>query len=169
MQKLILSTLTHISLKIVDTFSHLAGWWIAAMAFAATYCGHQLVLIHYVLVCILVDMLWGIAAYIKIHKFVLSQAIAKTAIKIAAYITIFTLVTMGEHVLNDSWFIASRVTCATLCAAELWSSMGHILVVQPRMPVVKLLRKYLAGEISRKLGIGVEEVNDLLTSNTDAK
>lgn len=164
MQNLILATLNSLFLKISDTFSHLAGWWLAVMVFASTYCGQQMVLVHYVLVCILVDMLWGIAAYIKVHKFVLSQAITKTAVKIAAYITIFTLVTMSEHVLSDSWFIASRLTCTILCAAELWSSMGHILVVQPNMPIIKLLRKYLAGEISRKLGIPVDDVNEILTA-----
>lgn len=169
MHQLLTTTLAHLLAKVTDMFSHLAGWWLAVMIFASTYCGHQMILIHYVLICILVDMIWGIAAYVKIHKFVLSQAITKTAIKIAAYITIFTLVTMGEHVLSDSWFIASRVTCATLCAAELWSSMGHILVVQPNMPVIKLLRKYLAGEISRKLGIEVDEVNEILTNKSNAK
>ena len=105
---------------------------------------------------------WGIATARKAKKFVFSKLIAKSAIKIAAYVSIYALVALVEKGFADGFMVTSSVMAAILISSELWSILGHISIAYPNFTATKIIRKYLKGEMSKKLGIPEDELDDIL-------
>jgi hypothetical protein len=168
--RLLIKTFENVGVKILAAFSSVGGWLISLTIFISTYFGEARTNMGYIiLAAICFDLGWGIASSMKRKQFVLSQCITKSAMKIAIYLSIFTMICLSEKGLNEDWYISSRVGCAILCAAELWSVCGHILILSPNTPVVRLLSKYLQGEISRKLGIEESKIEEIMNNKEEAK
>jgi hypothetical protein len=87
-----------------------------------------------------------------------------TVSKIAAYGSALLITIMIEQVKDwESMFVTSLIA-VLICATELWSISGNILIVNPNAVFFKLLRPALKGEIARKLGIGEDKVDEVLDS-----
>ena len=119
------------------------------------------VCLYFVIGAILFDLAWGMASSFKRGRFALSIGLTKTAIKMAVYFTILMLVTLTEKSIANDWNIMFRLTSAVLIVAESISICGHILIIKPDTPVIKVLWKLLRSEIAKKLGVEVTDVDKI--------
>lgn len=152
--------------KIYEAFS--VGWKAIStgLIFCATFLGDRLPLLWYITIAVVVDALWGVSTSVKAKRFIFSKLLAKSAIKIAAYISIYALVALVEKGFTDGEFMfSSSIIAAVLISSELWSILGHIGVRYPDFMVIKILRKYLKGEMAKKLGIQEDELDEILYNN----
>lgn len=119
-----------------------------------------------VAVVVILDAFWGIAAAIKQKRFACSELMRSTFVKFSAYATAVILAIFMEDVTSMDTTICSAIVSAGICATELWSIAGNILIIEPNIPFFKLLRPALRGEIARKLGVSEDEVDNVLSSET---
>ena len=125
--------------KILDSihkvFTNIFGWIIAVFTAYPSWLGNDSGSFLLVLVALIWDMAWGIAAAVKRHNFVLSYLLRETFCKIIAVMA---------------------------TSVELFSSAGNILIIKPDFIFVRIFGKYLIGEIADKMKISHEEARQIL-------
>lgn len=169
-QNQLLDIVVSIPQKIYEVLSNLWTALGAVIIFCGVFLGERLPLLAYIGVAVLVDCIWGVATAKKVGRFIVSKLIMRSALKIAAYVSIYGLVALIEKGFTDeSFIISSSIVAAILIISELWSVLGHIAIAYPDFVVVRLLKRYLRGEIAKKLGIPEEEVDDILNNNKQKK
>ena len=157
--------------KIITTVSGRV-WSMIVFAFtwAVTWLGEtREVLIYLVFAAALLDLIWGVASSIKQKRFVLSVGLTKTCIKIVVYLSILLVVALVEKALAEDWNLIFRLTASVLIVAEGVSICGHILIIKPDTPVVRLLWKVLRSEIAKKLNIEVSGLDEYVKENLTIK
>lgn len=151
--------------KIYDVLSTVWGKFITMMVFCGSFLGDRLPLLYYISIAIAIDGAWGIATALRSGRFIFSTLIKKSAVKIFAYVSIYGIVALIEKGYTSGEFmITSSIIASILIASELWSILGHIGIAYPDWLVVKLLKRYLKGEMSKKLDIPEEELDKILYS-----
>ena len=155
--------------KVAAVFSNAWGWIITLCTAFANFLGDEKTSFLVVFVAILLDLIWGMAAAVKKGEYILSEAIRETFTKLLAYGSVLALVLLIEKLTHDGTFIATRVLCVISASCELWSVCANILIVKPGFPFVRLFRKYLAGEISKKLHITAQEYDELMEDRQKRK
>ncbi len=158
--------------KIIKVLSSLWGWMGSFTAFVFTWLVTWLgdtreVCLYLVLAAIVLDLFWGIASSAKRGVFAMSIGFTKTVIKLAIYVSILTLVVFAEKAIADDWNIIFRLAAAVLIVAESVSISGHILIIKPDTPVIRLLWKVLKSEIAKKLGIDVKNIDEFLNQSNN--
>lgn len=146
--------------RISSLIVFICTWFVGWMGDTREVC------LYFVIGAILLDLGWGMASSFKRGTFALSLGFTKTCIKIAVYSTILTLVTLGEKAIADDWNIMFRITSAVLIVAESISICGHILIIKPDTPVIKVLWRLLRSEVAKKLGVEVADVDNILKELT---
>lgn len=135
------------------------------------FAGYKVALVV-VLMAVLFDMIWGVAAARKRGKFMRSELLRDTVNKVAAYATALVMVMLienlafGSHeMMNDegthSRFVVD-IIATVIAAVEFWSICGNILIVYPNAVFFRLIKKPLLGEIARKLKVSEDEVEETL-------
>ena len=163
LNRIFLDVVNSIPTKIHEVLSTTWGKFIAALIFCGSFLGDRLPLLWYIAAAVFIDALWGISTAIKAKRFIFSKFITKSAIKIFAYVSIYGVVALVEKGYTDGDFmVTSSIIASILITSELWSILGHIGIAYPDFLVVKLLRRYLKGEMAKKLGIPEEELDDIL-------
>jgi len=160
LNKQFLAIETHIH----SIFATVYGWILIAGATLWSFIRPEIFPLSIVFFAVLVDMFWGIFAAIKQKKFIFSESIRDTFIKIIIYATSLLLILLTEKVIHEKWEIATRVSCALAAACEFWSISANMLIVKPDMPFLRLFRLQLKGEIEKKVGKNIDEIliiNDL--------
>lgn len=155
--------------KVADLFSNVWGWCITLCTAFVDFLGDEKTSFLVVFVAIQLDLVWGMAAAVKKGEYILSEAIRETFTKMLAYGSVLALVLLIERLTHDGTFIATRVLCVVAASCELWSVGANILIVKPGFPFIRLFRKYLSGEISKKLNITVEEYDDMMEDRRKRK
>lgn len=110
---------------------------------------------------IMADLIWGIAASIKMNNFILSRALRETVKKVGIYSFALIGVFLVEKIVHENGhFIAFRTIAIFAAVCELWSMSASMLIIKPDMPFLKLFRGQLKGEIESKLSkqINFDEV-----------
>ena len=170
LNRIIADVVTNIPQKIYEVLSNWWGKLLTLLTFCVIFLGDRFPLLVYIGVAVLFDALWGINTARKLHKFIFSELITKSAIKIAAYVSVYALVALAEKGFTDGNFtVTSSIVAAILITSELWSILGHIAIVVPDSLIVKLLRKYLKGEMSKKLNISEKELDEILKKDDKPK
>lgn len=161
--------------KLGEILSSAYGWAVALFLFLFDFfCGYGLAL-NIILILILIDLGWGIAVAVKFKKYALSECARNTISKIFSYYSSLLIVIMIEKLLGSESAIGVSLITTIIALTELWSISGNMLIINPNIPVLRLFRIHLVGEISRKLNISEHTVKKAmksgkrLTSNTDAK
>ena len=157
---MIINTILAISDKVTSLFNNILGWGMALFVVIASYLGESAMAFGAVGIAVVIDAMWGIIVAVKQNKFILSHLLRETMNKFFIYSTTLGVVLFIERSINEDWYLATRVVCAIATACELWSICANILIIKPNFPFIKLFRKYLVGEISRKIGIPVGEFED---------
>ena len=150
----------HVGERINAILHTVQGWIAALVLLIADYiAGHEFALGLVVAITIM-DAVWGIAVSIKRGKFALSELARLTVAKLAVYgCAMFTVI--GCDRLIDANITTAAVAMA-ITLVEFWSSCGSMLIIFPNLPVLRLLKKALIGEIASKLHIPEEEVEKVL-------
>lgn len=117
----------------------------------------------------LLDLAWGSASSIKRGVFFLSEGLKKTGVKLAIYITILLSAYIFESAIDKDWTFVFRIASTVLIVAEIISIVGHILIIKPNFPILKLLGKALSSEIAKKLGVERKEIEDLYNQINSSK
>ena len=138
------------------------GWFISLLALFWNFIHPEIYCFGVVGAAILIDLIWGIIVAVKEKKFVFSESIRNTFIKVNIYGTALLLIYAIERGVHDDWFIGTKIACAIAAGCEFWSISASMLIVKPNMPFIRLFRMQLKGEMEKKLGQGV---NDILKEN----
>lgn len=106
---------------------------------------------------ILADLVWGVAAALKMKCFLLSKALRETVKKIGIYAFALLGVLAIEKILHvDGAFLSVKLISILAAVCELWSMSANMLIIKPDMPFLKLFRGQLKGEISAKVSRNVD-------------
>lgn len=132
------------------------GWFIALMVSAITFIQPEIWSFIVVGCAILADLIWGIAAAVKLKKFILSKALRETFKKIGIYAFALVGAFAIEKITHDQGnFIAVKTIALFAAVCEFWSMSASMLIVKPDMPFLKLFRGQLKGEIQSKVSKNV--------------
>ena len=154
---MIINTILAICDKITSLFNNILGLGMALFMVIASYLGESAMAFGAVGLAVVLDAMWGIIVAVSQKKFILSHLLRETMNKFFIYSTTLGVVLFIERSINQDWYIATRVVCAIATSCELWSICANILIIKPNFPFIKLFKKYLVGEISRKIGISISE------------
>lgn len=124
-------------------------------------------LIHLVIGFVFADMLFGLGVTIfkKGWGHILSCRLRDSLVKILFYVTIIVGLFLIESVLIGGYFLTAKLAFAVIAGTELWSIMANMLVLFPNLPALKLLKKYLTGEIAKKLSINEDNAEQILNDS----
>lgn len=161
----IINILNNIIAKLATMLTTTTGWFISIGISLITFIGEEKQAFYAVLGAIVLDMFWGIMVAIKRKRFVLSYLARETAVKLLIYGSLLFVMLHIERSINDDWGLFTRVACALAAACELWSSCASMLIIKPDLIFIKLLKKYLKGEIASKLNCDKAELDRILTDN----
>jgi Bacteriophage holin family len=147
--------------KLSILFSYIFGYIMILLVYIASTFGDKVQLFNYILVCMVIDLFWGIASnYVK-GTFGLSKCFTKTAMKMCIYLSLFAGCVLIEQIIDGRISILTRTVSAILCCGELISIIAHILIIRPNMPVLRLFSRYLSKEIRKKLKLQREDVDTI--------
>ena len=104
--------------KILDSihkvFTNIFGWIIAIFTAYLSWLGNDSGSFLLVLVALIWDMAWGIAAAVKHHNFVLSYLLRETFCKIIVYVGAMSIVLLAERMLGiESGFTVKIIAVRT--------------------------------------------------------
>lgn len=148
--------------KFAQVFSNVFGWLIAIFTWYISWLGNEKGVIALIFVCVLWDMIWGVAAAIKQKRFVMSRLPRESFWKIVVYVGSLSIILFAERVLGANLNITIRLLAVIASTIELFSSAGNILIIKPDFVFVRLFGKYLVGEIADKMHTTEEEVKEML-------
>lgn len=154
-------TLLSMAEKLQDALSNIWGILLVIFGFIANFFGGYIMAISAVIVCVLVDLFWGIKSAHKRHKYTQSELIKSTVSKLTAYGTALLVFIFIEKLIGFP-NLPTGAVASLICVTELWSTSGNILIVNPNIPFFRILKPVLIGEIARKLNISEDQVEDFL-------
>ena len=159
----------HFVAKLKEMAHTLWGWFLIIANFLIDFfAGYKWAVVG-VLVAVIFDAFWGIWAALRQGKYAKSELARDTVSKFAAYGGAIVICIMIEKIAGwESTFVTSTIA-AVICAVELWSMSGNILIVNPKAAFFRLLKPALLGEIARKLGISESDVDKALEENEPKK
>lgn len=145
----------------------LQGWLLALGIFLAEYffATHGTV-VKAVLIVTILDAVWGIAVSIKRGEFTLSELMRLTVAKIAVYGSALAAFIQIDIVANTE--LCTDIVSIPILLCESWSMAGSMLIINPQMPILRLLKKALTGEIANKLRMTPEEVEQVFAETKSA-
>lgn len=154
--------------KISTVFGNIFGWFIALPAWYISWLGNEKGAVVLVLICVLWDLIWGVAAAVKLKRFVLSRLLRETFRKIIVYVGSLSIVLFAERVLGLHFGVTIRILAVIAASIELFSSAGNILIIKPDFVFVRLFAKYLVGEIADKMKASEEDVKEMLNGSQES-
>lgn len=149
--------------KLCNIFSTTAGWFIGVALFIFNlFIGYE-TSITAIVICVVLDTIWGISVSIKRGKFTTSE-LGRTGMltKWLLYASVMLGFICIEKILGIESQLPVSVVSTAICLVEIWSMSGSALILYPQLPFLRLLRKALKGEIAKKLGIAEDEVENEL-------
>lgn len=126
-------------------------------------------MILFVILCVIIDGIFGIVSATKRGVYTTSTLMRQSLNKILVYIVVIILLIGIERLfdISSTFPVAAVVSLISLC--ELWSISASCLIINPRIPVLRLFQKILVGEIAMKLGITKDEVDNALMCGSYVK
>lgn len=118
--------------------------------------------ITFVVAVVVMDLIWGIFASVKMKKFTTSELMRDTVAKFAVYGTAILTFCFLDKMIGESVTLTTVVICSVIMLVELWSSCANALIVFPNFPFLRLMLPVLEGEIANKLHIETNKVREVL-------
>ena len=150
--------IAHFIEKLLMILSTIWGWITGIALFVLNAIVDHRMAITFVVVVVALDLFWGLAAALKMHRFATSELMRDTLGKLAVYGTAILTFCFIDKMLGDSVTLTTAVICSIITLVELWSSMGNALIVFPSLPFLRLIRGALVGEIANKLHVSEDFV-----------
>jgi len=139
-------------------FTTLWGWILICFSAFWAFIRPEAFAFAAVFIAVVFDLIWGVASALKRKKFILSESLRDTFIKIAIYSSSLLFVYTIERVFHEEWLIVTRTLCAFAATCEFLSASASMLIIKPDMAFLKLFRLQLKGEIAKKMGRNAEEI-----------
>lgn len=155
---IVLALLDDLQYKVKLVLSTLSGWFMMIMTFMLVTFGEKALLFHWIIIVLLLDLFFGSWSALKRGTFHISTALWSTASKIAIYGTIFFMPLILEKIISKDTSFGTISITSLLISGEFFSILAHMIIIKPDLFGVKMAYKLLSGEISKKLGINVEEL-----------
>lgn len=115
--------------SIHKVFTNIFGWIIAVFTAYLFWLGNDSGSFQPVLVALIWDMAWGIAAAVKHHNFVLSYLLRQTFCNIIVYVGAMSIVLLAEMMLGIESGFTVRIITVIATSVELFSSAGNFLIL----------------------------------------
>lgn len=145
--------------KILKPLENVCGWVFNALAFALTFVGDNgKLLLGAVAVVVVIDIVFGTWVSMKNGHYFESKRLRESATKLFVYFGLQLIAIILDKVIGDDILICTRITTALIVVCELWSTLASVSIIYPDFPIGKLLKKYLVGEISKKLEIDEQTI-----------
>ena len=148
-----------ILMKVQEVLASSWGWLMSFLVFILNFMAPVKYAFAAMGLAILMDMLFGMLSAWKQGKFLLSQSGRDTPAKVIVYGGFMLVVYATERIFGDDASLLTKGGCALACACELWSMLGSVLIIWPKM-FPKLLKLQLRGEIESKLGKNISNILD---------
>lgn len=152
---------TSILEKVVKPMETLHGWIFSAIVFVLSFLGEGQYLLIAVVAVTLIDAFFGVWSSLKRGRFFESRRLRDSVVKLLVYSGLQLATIILDKVIATN-LICMRATTALIIVCEILSILASIIIIYPKFALGKILKKYLAGEISNKLGIEKEEVDKML-------
>lgn len=121
-------------------------------------------LFHIIVALTVLDAIFGINVAIKKggKGEILSSKLRVTVYKLFFYILFLVFAFFIEAELSTKSYLTTKIIFAIMSGVELWSISANALILLPDIPFLRLFKKYLTAEISKKLNMSNEDVEKLL-------
>lgn len=149
-------------LKLSEAVNSVWGWLIIVAMCVLDYFTGYGVMINITVMAVVMDAVWGICSARKQGRFALSELGRNTLSKLAVYGCCVICFIGIDSLLGLSGGITTSVVCVCIVLVELWSTCASMIICFPKMPFLFILKRALAGEIGRKLGVEPADVEDVL-------
>ena len=154
--------------KFLEVIQSPAGWFAGLGLFVADAVSGGKLIVYTVVIASVIDLACGIAVSKKKGNFTLSDLIRQTVEKLAVYGTVLLAFLCLDKVLAVETTLDITLTSglvgAVITMAEVWSFAAALLILFPKNAFLRLMQKTLTGEIARKLGCEVDEVESILNT-----
>lgn len=160
--------LLNIWTAVISIFATIWGKILIFALFLGSIFGTIAGLIHIVLILTTVDMIFGVLVTLKTKgkDEIVSSKLRNSLYKGFFYIMFISLTFLVELQMMDVC-IGPKVAFAVIAAVEMWSISANALILSPDFPFLKLFKRFLTAEISKKLEINKEEVEDILNKKSE--
>lgn len=160
----ILAVLTNIGTSLSSVLATLYGRFVILIVFLGAYFASISGMVHIMLLLVIVDAVFGITVSIKTKGVgsVLSNRLRNTLYKMFFYLFFLVFTFLVEFQITGIECVTPKLIFALISGVELWSISANALILNPKFPFLRIFKKYLSREISKKLDISPEEVTDLL-------
>lgn len=156
--------------KLIKPLDTICGWICAMMTYLLTLIGDGKELFCFVFVASVIDMLFGcvVSIYVK-KRYFESGRLRDSIIKMLCYVSlIFIGLIIDKTLMLDNMWIMRGFT-AIILVTEVWSILTNITILKPDFLVGKLLKKFMIGEISKKLDMDEDKVMEVFDVNQENK
>lgn len=147
--------INHFLLKLHMILSTSTGWISLLGAVIVNYFSGHGCSVGLVVLLSSLDLVWGITSSLKRGTFALSELGRESVSKLSVYGCVMILFVGLDKLCGCE--LTTIVVCSLISLVEGWSMAGHMLIVFPNMPFLRLLRPVLLGEIANKLKMSVED------------
>ena len=161
MELMILSVWAGVWTKAGAILSSIWGWISSGIIALLGYFVGLKPLITVLLIIIAADFIIGILAAIKRNEKITSEKLRKTIIKTLIYMIILSLAYAIEIGIGFG-NIVCKVLFGLAAVIELYSVTANALIIAPNMPFLKLFTHLVSGEISKKLELDRDKVDEVL-------
>ena len=170
-EKSLLMVLYNIGLSTISILSTLWGKFMVLILFIGAYFASIAGMIHIIIALVLVDAVFGITVSVRTKGVgsILSYRLRNTVFKMFFYLFFLVFTFLIEFQITGAECLTPKVVFAVIGGVELWSISANALILHPKFPFLRLFKKYLVNEISKKLDMSADEVKDLLDNDEKDK
>ena len=160
----LLIVLSNIGGAITNVLNSMLGKIVVLITFMGAYFASISNLVHVMLALVLFDAIFGISVSIKLNGIgsILSSKLRNTLFKLFFYLLFIMFTFLVEFQITGVECITPKIIFAVMAGVELWSIASNALILSPNMPFLKLFKKFLTLEISKKLDMTRTEVEEFL-------
>lgn len=146
----------------------LHGWIGVIVTFLATYLMGVKDYIFFIVIAVVLDAIFGVIVSVtKKKKFFESGRLRDSIIKLFFYLCVILLILFIDVISGNDSYIAIRIVAPIIIFCEIWSILTSYVILQPKSIAAKLLKRFMIGEIARKLGKTDEEIKETIEGGTD--
>ncbi len=158
-----MNILIHFLNKLELILSTIGGWLSLLGIIIVNYFSGYSLSISLVILLVVLDLVWGVAASIVRGTFAKSELARDTFSKFTVYGSCIIVAIALDKLIGIKTPISTVSICSLIMLVEAFSMAGSMLIVNPKMPFLRLLQPILIGEIANKLHMSVEEAKKYLT------
>ena len=166
----LLMVLDNIGASIISVLSTLWGHFVVLLMFILGYFSSISNMIHVMSLLVIADAIFGIAVSVRNKGVgsIVSSKLRNTLFKLFFYLFFLVFTFLVEFQITGVECITPKIIFAIISAVELWSIASNALILSPKMPFLRIFKKYLVQEIGKKLDMTANEVEEFLNEKKES-